>query len=137
MSGNRNITEIPEFLNDLPALKVLKLENCGIKKYSESTSKFFWMEQNYRYYSDYTREDVSYYERTHTRDAASNNQLYKHFITWLFKFKTLMKNHELIYEDLENFERTENKNAIWGGKLTTDFKKWLFNKKQTKITSFF
>ena len=137
LSGNKDITEIPETLNDLPTLKVLKLANCGIKKYSESVSRFFWMEQNYRYYSDYTPEDVMYYERTHNGKAASNNQLYKHFVKWLFKFKTLMNDHELTYEDLENFERTENKHAIWGGKVTTDFKRWLFNKKQTKITSFF
>jgi len=116
---------------------VVKLANCSIKKYSESVSRFFWMEQNYRYYSNYNPEDVRYYERTHSGKATSNNQLYKHFVKWLFKFKKLMKDHELEYEDLENFERNENKHAIWGGKLTADFKKWIFNKKQTKITSFF
>jgi len=137
LSGNRDLTEIPETLNEIPTLKVVKLANCSIKKYSESVSRFFWMEQNYRYYSNYNPEDVRYYERTHSGKATSNNQLYKHFVKWLFKFKKLMKDHELEYEDLENFERNENKHAIWGGKLTADFKKWIFNKKQTKITSFF
>jgi len=137
LSGNKDITEIPETLNELPALKVLKLANCGIKKYSESVSRFFWMEQNYRYYSDFNPQDVMYYERTHRAKAASNNQLYKQFVKWLFKFKRLMRENKLSYEDIENFERSENKHAIWGGKVTIDFKKWVFDKKQTKITSFF
>ena len=95
------------------------------------------MEQNYRFYSNYNPEDIRYYERTHNRKALSNDQLYKHFVVWVIKFKKILKNHDISYEDLENYERVENKHAIWGGRVTSEFKKWIFNKKQTKITSFF
>ena len=136
LSGNTNITEIPESLNELPALKNMKLWDCKIKKFSDSTSKFFWMNQNYRYYSAYTQKDKEYYERTHNSLASSNNKLYKHFVQWVFKMRELMKEENFSHEDIEKFENEISKNAIWSGRATNDFKKWLSDKSQTKITSF-
>ena len=136
LSGNHNITEIPEFFNDLNELNTLKLENCGIIKFSNSIARFFWMGQNYRFYKGYSNGDVKYYERTHKRKAASNGQLYKHFVVWQIKLKKLMIENKINHKDIEIFEMSTGKNAIWNGKLTFDFKKWLFYKPQTKITSF-
>jgi len=137
LSGNKGIEEIPESLNKLPELKVLKLENCGIRRFSENISDFFWMGRNYRYFVDYSQYDVRYYERTHRRKASSNNQLYKHFLLWLFKIKSLMKNQNITYQDIESFENATRKSAVWSGRMTNDFKNWLFNKPQMKITEFF
>ena len=137
LSGNSKIEKIPEFLNELHFLEVLKLEKCGIKHFSATIAKFFWMGQNYRYYTNYTEDDVRYYEHTHRRKASSNNQLYKHFVVWVFKMKALMKNHKFTYQDMESFENLTQKRPIWAGKTTKDFEKWLFFKFQRKITEFF
>jgi len=55
LSGNSKISKIPDSLNELESLAVLKLANCSIKEFSEEVSKFFWNNQNYRYFSDYSR----------------------------------------------------------------------------------
>lgn len=137
LSGNINITEIPDCLNKLPALNSLKLWNCSINKYSDSTSKFFWMDQNYRYYKGYTQNDKTFYEKTHNRVASSHNGLYKHFIQWVIKMKRLMTECNFTYQDIENYERDNTKKAIWSGRPTNSFIKWLQDKKQMLITDFF
>jgi hypothetical protein len=137
LSGNSKIEKIPDFLNELHFLDVLKLEKCGIKHFSANIAKFFWMGQNYRYYTNYTADDIRYYEQTHKRKASSNNQLYKHFVLWLNKMKSLMKKQNFTYQDMDNFENFTQKRAIWAGKTTKDFDKWLFYKFQRKITEFF
>ncbi|MBY9020436.1 MAG: leucine-rich repeat domain-containing protein [Candidatus Lokiarchaeota archaeon] len=136
LSGNTKIYKIPDFMNDMESLTVLKLANCSIKEFSEDVAKFFWNDQNYRYYSDYSQADVSYYERTHREKASSNNQLYKKFVKWVLKFKSAMLELDISYKDLVIYERSTSKRAIWNWKATNDFKRWLFNKKQTSITAF-
>jgi len=136
LSGNKKINKIPETLNNSQSLKILKLSNCNIENFSDSVSRFFWMEQNYRFFSNYSQEDVRYYEKTHIGKAGSDNQLYKHFVKWVLKIKSIMLELKITYGDLEKYERISTKNAIWGGKATIEFKKWLYNKKQTTITSF-
>ncbi|MHA1473366.1 MAG: leucine-rich repeat protein, partial [Promethearchaeota archaeon] len=136
LSGNSKISKIPDSLNELESLAVLKLANCSIKEFSEEVSKFFWNNQNYRYFSDYSHEDVSYYESTHRDKASSNNQLYKRFVEWILKFKSAMLELEVSYRDIVGYERSTNKKAIWNWKATIDFKKWLLNKNQTSITAF-
>ena len=136
LSGNKKINKIPETLNNSQSLKILKLSNCNIENFSDSVSRFFWMEQNYRFFSNYSQDDVRYYEKTHIGKATSNNQLYKHFVKWVLKFKSIMLELKISYGDLEKYESITNKSAIWGGKATNEFKKWLYNKKQTTITSF-
>ncbi len=136
LSGNININEIPESLNDIHALETLKLWNCNIKKFSDSTSKFFWMEQNYRYYSGYTQKDKEYYEKTHNRKASYNNKLYKHFVQWAIKMRKILLEQKFTYRVIEKFENNTSKNAIWSGKPTNAFIKWLDDRKQTRITDF-
>ena len=136
LSGNTKIAKIHGFMNEMESLTVLKLANCSIKEFPEEVARFFWSEQNYRYFSDYSQDDVSYYESTHREMASSNNQLYKKFVNWLFKFKPAMLELEVTYRDIVRFERSTSKRAIRNWKATKDFKKWLFNKKQTSITAF-
>jgi len=136
LSGNTNIGKIPDFINEMESLTVLKLANCSIKEFSEEVARFFWNEQNYRYFSGYSQDDVRYYESTHREMASSNNQLYKKFVNWIFKFKPTMSKLDVTYRDIVKFERSTNKRAISNWRATKDFKKWLFNKKQTSITAF-
>ncbi|MBY9004253.1 MAG: leucine-rich repeat domain-containing protein [Candidatus Lokiarchaeota archaeon] len=136
LSGNLELAEIPEWLNCLPALKSVNFMNCSIKKFSESTSTYFWMKQNYRFYSNFTLEDIEYYESQYNKKSKSGNQCYKHFVIWILKMKEHMKYHKFTYEDLHKFEAVSKKKGIWSGRLTNDFLKWLDNKKQIKITDF-
>ena len=138
LSNNPNITEIPEVLNELPSLETIKLWNCNINKYSESTEKIFWMNQNYRFFTDYNEDDKNFYENSYSRVASSDNKLYKQFVEWLLKMRHLMENYKFSYQDIYNFNEETSKNAIWSGRVTNDFKRWLDNKRyQRKITSFF
>ena len=57
LSDNPTITEIPESLIELPNLETIKLWNCHINKFSKSTEKIFWMNQNYRYFTGYNDND--------------------------------------------------------------------------------
>ncbi len=137
LSGNDNITEIPEVLNELPAIETVKLWNCNIKKFTESTEKYFWMNQNYRYFSGYSRRDKEFYESSFARVASSNNKLYKHFVEWVLRMKNLMLTNKFTYRDIQRFESETTRNAVWSGRVTNYFVKWLLDKNQTKITSFF
>jgi len=138
LSDNPTITEIPEVLNELPNLETVKLWNCPINKFSKSTEKFFWMNQNYRYFTSYNENDKDFYESAYRRVASSDNKLYKHFVEWVLKMRNLMKFHAFSYHDINRFNEETSKKAIWSGRVTNDFKKWLDIKKyQLKITSFF
>jgi len=136
LSGNRELKEIPDWLNSLPALNSVSFMNCNLKNFSDSTSRYFWMNQNYRFYSNYTLEDIEYYESHFNRKSKSGNQCYKHFVMWLLKMKELKKFHKIMYEDLYTFEGVTKKKSIWSGRFTNDFLKWMDNKKQKKITDF-
>ncbi|MBD3256596.1 MAG: hypothetical protein GF383_16000, partial [Candidatus Lokiarchaeota archaeon] len=125
LSGNKNITEIPDVLNNLPALSSVKFWNCSIKEYSNTTEKFFWLDQNYRFYKNFTPEDMVYYEETHKNKASSDNKLYKHFVKWVIKMRNIMENYRFNYEDIRIFAERDSKNAVWGGKPTKDFLKWI------------
>jgi hypothetical protein len=136
-SGNVNIELIPDFLNELPLLKTVKLTGCRIKKFSESMSHFFWMGQNFRYYTEYNQEDIKFYEKTHKSKAGINGRLYKNFVKWLFKLRKMMCKYNFNYSDLKNFEKKTDLHAIHSGKPLKSFLKYLDDKKQTKITRFF
>jgi len=136
LSGNINISKIPDSIHEMQSLKILKLQNCHIKEFSEVVSNFFWDEQNYRYFSDFSPDDVKYYESTHKEKARSNGQLYKKFVKWILKFKPAMLELKVPYRDIVLYERSTSKRAIWNWKATKEFKKWLFNKQQTSITAF-
>ena len=105
--------------------------------FSQEVSHFFWMGENYRSYSNYTLDDINYYERTHRSRAIFNNKLYKNFVKWLFKMNSLMKKFNFNYSHIERFEKKTSKNAMSSGRLTNAFKKWLDDRYQTRITSFF
>ncbi|MCJ7648246.1 MAG: protein phosphatase 1 regulatory subunit 42, partial [Candidatus Lokiarchaeota archaeon] len=136
LSGNPELKEIPEWLNNLPALNSVNFMNCNLKNFSDSTSRYFWMNQNYRFYSNYTLEDIEYYESHFNRKSKSGHQCYKHFVIWLLKMKELKKLHKIKYKDLCMFEGVTKQKSIWSGRLTNDFLKWMDNKKQKKITDF-
>ncbi len=136
LSGNINIEEIPDSLNDLPNLKTVKLTGCRIKKFSDSVSRFFWMGQNFRYYTEYTDKDIKYYEKTHTSKASNNGRLYKNFVKWLFKLREIMKQFKFDYNIIERFEKKTNINAIWSGKPTVAFLKYLNDRFQKRISDF-
>ncbi|MFX1413082.1 MAG: hypothetical protein ACFFA2_04510 [Promethearchaeota archaeon] len=80
LSGNVGINEILDSLKDHPSLKTLKLSGCPLKKYSASVSKFFWMEANYSYYSNYSSKDTIQYQRIFNRNPQYGNRVYKHFV---------------------------------------------------------
>ncbi|MFX1594425.1 MAG: hypothetical protein ACFFBK_00005, partial [Promethearchaeota archaeon] len=106
-------------------------------KFSKSTEKIFWMNQNYRYFTGFSENDKNFYENVYTKEASSDNKLYKHFVKWVLKIRNLMKFHKFSYQDIYEFNEETSKNAIWSGRVTNDFKKWLDDKKyQKKITSF-
>ncbi len=137
LSGNINIDEIPDNLNELTYLKTVKLTGCRIKKFSESVSRFFWMGQNFRYYTQYTDKDIKYYEKTHTSKASNNGRLYKNFVKWLFKLRGIMRQFNFDYDVIEKFERKNNTPAVWSGKPTIAFLKYLDDRYQKRITDFF
>jgi hypothetical protein len=138
LSDNQTISEIPEVLNELLNLKTIKLWNCHIEKFSKSSERFFWMNQNYRYFSGYNEDDKVFYESKYGRAALSDNKLYKHFVEWVLKMKKMMTQYKFTYQDINKFNGETSKNAIWSGRITNDFKKWLKDKKyQKKITMFF
>ena len=137
LSGNSRIVEIPDSLNSLPALKTLKLWNCSIRKFSEASSKFFWMNQNYRFYSGYTQADKIYYEKTHKNKSSSTNGLFRKFVVWVIKIRKIMKEEKFTYSDIEKFEIETPQNAMWWVKTTKLFKKWLNDRSQMRITEFF
>jgi Leucine-rich repeat (LRR) protein len=136
LSGNINIKEIPDTLNDLTSLNLIKLTGCRIQKFSDSVSKYFWMGQNYRYYTNFRKEDVIYYEMTHKSKAGVNERLYKNFVKWLFKLRSLMNRFRFNYRDIEKFEKESDLRAINSGKLTKAFLKFLDDKHQLRITNF-
>ena len=137
LSGNINIDEIPDNLNELTYLKTVKLTGCRIKKFSESVSRFFWMGQNFRYYTQYTDKDINYYEKTHSSKASNNGRLYKNFVKWLFKLHAIMKQFKFNYDVIEKFEKKTKTNALWSGKPTSAFLKFLDDRYQKRITDFF
>ncbi|MHA2281327.1 MAG: leucine-rich repeat domain-containing protein [Promethearchaeota archaeon] len=137
LSGNINIQEIPDSLSKLPNLKTVKLAGCRIKQFSESVSQFFWMGQNFRYYPNYSHEEIKLYEASHTSKAGINGRLYKNFVKWLFKLKTNMKDFDFDYNDITKFENRTALNALHSGKPTKAFLKYLDDRKQRKISEFF
>ena len=136
LSGNSQISEIPEFITTLPSLESIVLSNCNIMKFPKEASHFFWNDQNYRYYSNYNQDDVDYYETHHVSRAGSNGQLYKAFVQWLLKIRPIMSESNLKYQDLNQFEVETNKKGIWNWKPTSDFLNWLYEKPQTKLSQF-
>lgn len=137
LSGNINIQEIPDSLSKLPLLKTVKLAGCRINKFSELVSQFFWMGQNFRYFPDYSNEDIKLYETIHASRASINGRLYKNFVKWLFKLRRNMKSFSFNHKDMIKFEKKTELNAIHSGKPTKAFLKFLDDKKQRKITDFF
>ncbi len=137
LSGNINIEEIPDSLNNLPNLKTIKLTGCRIKKFSDSVSRFFWMGQNFRYYTEYADKDIRYYEKTHSSKASNNGRLYKNFVKWLFKLREIMKEFKFDHKNIERFEKKTKINAIWSGKPTVAFLKYLDDRYQKRISDFF
>ncbi|TFF69126.1 MAG: hypothetical protein EU516_01375 [Promethearchaeota archaeon] len=136
LSGN-DIQEIPEFLAEMKSLKMLKLTNCRIGKFHDSVAQYFWMGQNYRYYTEYTQQDVEYYEKYHKSKAGTNDRLYKNFVKWLFKLKEQMNKHKFSHKDIQKFEMNGLGKAIPSGKPTNTFLKFLDDRYQLKITQFF
>ncbi|UCC18402.1 MAG: leucine-rich repeat domain-containing protein [Promethearchaeota archaeon] len=137
LSGNINIEEIPEMLNLLPNLKTVKLTGCQIKTFSKSVSHFFWMGQNFRTYAEYNQEDIIYYEKTHKSKASNGGRLYKNFVKWLFKLRSIMDKHNFNYIDINNFEQRSEFKAFHSGKPTKLFLKYLFDRCQMKMPDFF
>ena len=136
LSGNVNIQEIPDSLNNLHQLKKLKLTGCRISEFSELVSNFFWMGQNFRYYTEHSIEDIRYYEKTHVSKASKNGRLYKNFVRWLFKLKAFMREYDFNYDDIKKYEKKSIMKTIRLGRLTKSFLKYLHDRKQTKITFF-
>ncbi|MFX1498202.1 MAG: leucine-rich repeat domain-containing protein [Promethearchaeota archaeon] len=136
LSGNIRIVEIPDSLKDLPSLKVLKLSGCPLRNYSDSISKFFWMEANYSYYSNYSSNDVLQYQHVFNKNALYGNRLYKHFVKWLLNIRKIKAELRCGYKVINQYENESNKSAIWSGKATKAFIKWLDDKKQTRIFEF-
>lgn len=135
-SGNINIEEIPESLNELSNLETMKLWNCNIKKIPNTNSKFLWMEQNYRFFKGYSSKDKEYYEKTHKKLASSDNKLYIDFVRWLIKMRKVMLEEKVSYKEIEKFEDKNTKHAIWAGRVTLALKEWLYDKNQKRITDY-
>ncbi|MBY9010734.1 MAG: leucine-rich repeat domain-containing protein [Candidatus Lokiarchaeota archaeon] len=136
LSGNINIKVIPENLNELPFLKVVKLTGCRIGTITDSALKYLWMGQNFRYYTDYTDEEVQYYEKNYSSRARANNRLYKNFVKWLLKVRTQMVDLSFDFKDIKKYELKNSKNALRAWNPTRSFIKYLDDKKQLRITKF-
>lgn len=136
LSGNINIKEISESLNELPHLKIVKLTGCRIGAISNSVLRYFWMGQNFRYYTDYTDEEVQYYEKNYSSRARANNRLYKHFVKWLLNVRSQMANFTFDFKDIKKYEQKNSKIAVMAGNPTRSFLKYLDDKKQLRITKF-
>ena len=136
LSGNVNIQEIPDSLNNLHHLKMVKLTGCRITEFSELVSNFFWMGQNFRYYTKHSIDDIKYYEKTHVSKASVNGRLYKKFVRWLFKLKAFMREYDFKHNDIEKYEKKTIMKAIRSGRPTNSFLKYLYDRKQMKITFF-
>jgi hypothetical protein len=137
LSGNMEIREIPEFLDNMDSIKMLKLTNCRISEFPKSVSRFFWMGQNYRNYPEYTEQDVEYYEKYHKSNATTNGRLYKNFVKWLFKLRAQMKEFRFSYKDIKKFETKNLGKAIPTGTATKTFLTFLDERYQLRITQFF
>ena len=131
------IHEIPEFLENMTSLKMLKLTSCRISEFPSSVFRFFWMGQNYRYYTEYNEQDVEYYEKYHKSKASTNGRLYKNFVKWLFKLRAQMKVYRFSYKDIKNFETKNLGKAIPTGTATKTFLSFLDERYQLRITQFF
>ena len=137
LSGNIDIREIPESLKDFPRLKVVKLVGCRIGKFSDSVSNFFWMGQNFRYYTGYSNQDIEYYENHYTSKArANNNRLYKRFVKWQVKVRAHMAEFNFDFKSIKRYEEKSSKIALRAGAPTNNFLKYLDDKKQLRITKF-
>jgi len=136
LSGNINIKEIPESLNELSHLKIVKLTGCRIGAISDSVMRYFWMGQNFRYYTDYNNEEVQYYEKNYSSRARANNRLYKNFVKWLLSVRAQMINFNFDLKDINRYEQKNSKTALWSGNPTRSFLSYLDDKKQLRITKF-
>jgi hypothetical protein len=139
LSDNFQIEEVPKILSQLPNLEFVKLWNCNIKRFDISVEKYFWGNQNYRYFKGFNQHVFSYYESTHSGSSRSpvDGGLYKDFVRWGLKMKKLQKKYNFTFKDIHKFEETTQNKGIWGGKVTKAFQKWLFDKSQTQITDYF
>jgi len=137
LSGNMGIKEIPDSLNDLPNLSVVKLTGCRIEAITDSTMRFFWMGQNFRYYTGYSDEEVQYYEKNYSSRARVNDRLYKNFVKWLLHVRNQMTNLNFNFKDINRYEQKNPKIAIRAGNPTRSFLKYLDDRKQLRITKFF
>ncbi|MFW9896312.1 MAG: leucine-rich repeat domain-containing protein [Candidatus Thorarchaeota archaeon] len=137
LSGNINIQEIPDILGTLPHLKTVKLAGCRISGFSDSVSQFFWMGQNFRYYPDYSPEEINLYEANHASRASINGRLYKNFVKWLFKLRETMKIFGFTSDDIIEYQKKTELNALHSVKPTKAFLHYLDDKKQRRISEFF
>lgn len=139
LSENVQIQEIPSTLLKFPSLECIRLWECNIKSFDKSVERFFWDHQNYRYFKGFNQDDINYYEETHKKEACSQKDggLYKDFVRWVLRMRTLMKESNFSYKEIYKFENRDQINAIWGGRITNAFEKWLFDKNQMKITDYF
>jgi hypothetical protein len=136
LSGNVEIKEIPETLNDLPFLKVLKLVGCSLGKYSELVSHFFWMGQNFRYYTNFNLREIQYYENHYISRTRVNNRLYKNFVKWQLKVRDSMTKFNFDFKSIKRYEEVSSKIALRAGAPTKGFLKYLDDRKQLRITKF-
>lgn len=136
LSWNTGIKVIPDILNDMPSLTNLKLTGCRITDFSKSIEKFFLMNQNFRYWTNYNQIDIDYYEKHHKSRYGVDERLYKHFVRWLLKIHSYMIEYNFNYDDLKKFEEKTLSFVFNSGKPSASFLLYLFNKPQTRITSF-
>jgi len=115
---------------------MVKLTGCRIAEFSELVSKFFWMGQNFRYYTKHSIDDIKYYEKTHVSKASTNGRLYKKLVRWLFKLKACMREYDFNHNDIKKFEKKTIMKAIRSRRPTNSFLKYLDDRKQLKITFF-
>jgi hypothetical protein len=94
------------------------------------------MGQNFRCYTNYSKKDINYYEKTHTSKASNNGRLYKNFVKWLFKIREIMKELKFDYKTIQRFEEKNDLNAIWSGRPTAAFLEYLDDRYQKRISDF-
>lgn len=137
LSGNMQIHQIPKFLEKMDSMRLLKLTHCSVNEFPDSVSRFFWMGQNYRYYTEYSDEDVAYYEMYHKSKAGVNGRLYKNFAKWLFKIRAQMNKYQFSYKEIYKFESKTSNKAIPTGRPSKSFLEFLDDRYQLRITQFF
>ncbi len=80
---NKDISTIPNILDDVPKLRELALYGCELQNCAKEMYKFLWKNKNYRLYTNYSPDDVEEFKQEFQRHAIWRGCVTKEFIKWI------------------------------------------------------